>query len=142
MKYLIVKCDELMDGFECDANRTPICLTDDYSNYGRGYEVYKIKKDNTFELIKDYDDCLESGIAVVHYSIDEDYDEPIIIEKIPNKGRKDIRIFTELFHKYNFSEDFKIARLEFQNCGSYGEELKNRWWVITEYFDDVYGGGY
>ena len=54
MKYLVMKCDELMDAYECDADRTPICLTDDYSNYGQGYEIYELNEDNTFELIRSY----------------------------------------------------------------------------------------
>lgn len=54
MKYLIIKCEELADQWECDANRTPVCITDDYSIYGLGYEVYELQADSTFKLIKEY----------------------------------------------------------------------------------------
>ena len=52
MKYLIIECNELGDQWECDADRTPICMTDDYSPYGSGYEVWEIQPDNTFKCIK------------------------------------------------------------------------------------------
>ena len=54
--YLIVKCRELIDGWECDADRTPFCMTDNPSLYGRSFEVYELQDDNTFELIKEYDE--------------------------------------------------------------------------------------
>ena len=33
MKYLIVKCEPLNDGWECDANRTPITMVDDWRQW-------------------------------------------------------------------------------------------------------------
>jgi len=55
MKYLILECDELRDQYECDANRRPLCLTDDYSKYKDfGYEIYEVKGNGTFKLIKPY----------------------------------------------------------------------------------------
>lgn len=54
-KYLIMKCDELSDQYECDADRSPVCLVDDWAYYNEyGYEVYEILKNNTFKLIKSY----------------------------------------------------------------------------------------
>lgn len=53
--YLIVECRPLNDQWECDADRTPICLTKDYSSYYEfRYEVYKVKENNSLELIKEY----------------------------------------------------------------------------------------
>lgn len=55
-KYLIVKCDELSDQYECDADRIPVCLTDNWAYYNEyGYEVYEVLKNNTFKLIKNYE---------------------------------------------------------------------------------------
>lgn len=55
-KYLIVKCDELSDQYECDADRIPVCLTDNWTYYNEyGYEVYEVLKNNTFKLIKSYE---------------------------------------------------------------------------------------
>jgi len=137
MKYLIVKCDELSDAWECDANRQPICLTDDCSTYGYGYEVYEILSDNTFKLIKEYETPLEEGIAVVHYSLTEDDDEPIIVKKYPNATRQSKKLFKKIFKEYNFTDDVTEAYKELLYCGGYGEEINGRWWVITGYRDNV-----
>lgn len=57
MKYLIVECNELGDQCECDADRTPICVVDDYTNYNEyGYEIYLINKDGMLKKIRDYDE--------------------------------------------------------------------------------------
>ena len=54
-RYLIIKCAELSNTFECDANRTPICLTNDFDKFNRyGYEIYEVQKNGEFKLIKDY----------------------------------------------------------------------------------------
>ena len=78
MKYLIIRCDELRDQWECDADRTPICLTDDYSKYNcRGYEIYEIQKDNTFKLIREYNDITIEEIVIAIYSLEAEYtDDP------------------------------------------------------------------
>ena len=56
-KYLIVVCAELDDQYECDANRTPICVTDDYSPYNRyGFDIWLIKESGSLIQIKDYTD--------------------------------------------------------------------------------------
>ena len=55
-KYLIMKCDELSDQYECDADRSPVCLADNWTYYNEyGYEVYEVLKNNTFKLIKSYE---------------------------------------------------------------------------------------
>lgn len=63
-KYLIIKCEELNDQYECDADREPICLTDDYNKYNKwGYEIYGINDDNSLTKLKSYneDDCCFAG---------------------------------------------------------------------------------
>ena len=53
--YLVVECNELSDQYECDADRTPICVTKNYKRYDRsGYEIYEIMSDGKLKLIKDY----------------------------------------------------------------------------------------
>ena len=55
-RYLIIKCEELLDQFECDANRTPLLLTNDFTPYKKfGYEVYEIEKNKKLKLIQNYD---------------------------------------------------------------------------------------
>ena len=57
MKYLIVKCIPLDDQYECDADRIPLCVTEDYSTYKNvfGYEVWKIQKNGNLKKIQNYD---------------------------------------------------------------------------------------
>lgn len=57
MKYLIVKCEPLSDGWECDANRVPLYVTDNPDEYkGKwGYEIYKIRSDGRTILIQDWE---------------------------------------------------------------------------------------
>lgn len=53
-EYLVVKCEPLNDQYECDADRTPICVTNDYSKYNNEeYEIYAIYKDNRIKLIRE-----------------------------------------------------------------------------------------
>ena len=58
MKYLIIKCIPLSDQYECDADREPICVTNDTTPYeGGSYDIYEIQNDGSLELIQSYEDC-------------------------------------------------------------------------------------
>ena len=58
-KYLIVKCEELNDQWECDANRDPLCviyedkIPNKYKQYG--YEIYEIFDNGSLALRQEYD---------------------------------------------------------------------------------------
>lgn len=57
LKYLIVECRELDDQWECDCDRTPVCITDEkgVEKYlTLEYEIYSILSDGKLEIIKDY----------------------------------------------------------------------------------------
>ena len=60
--YVIVKCKELDDQYECDAKRYPVkVLVDVESNKLKrfrryGYEIYAADKNGNLELIQDYED--------------------------------------------------------------------------------------
>ena len=57
-KYLVVKCVELDDQWECDADRKPICIIDknEYSTYSKiGFEIYGILPNGNLRLVKEYD---------------------------------------------------------------------------------------
>jgi len=49
-KYLIVKCVDLNDQYECDADRTPLVLVDNYVKwlkiYAKRFEWYEIYQEN------------------------------------------------------------------------------------------------
>jgi hypothetical protein len=56
-KFLVIKCTELGDQWECDADRNPVCITDNYNKYNEfGYEIYGIRDNGTFILLKEYED--------------------------------------------------------------------------------------
>lgn len=57
MKYLIVKCTELNDQYECDCDRKPIKLVDNYEKYYHkyGYEIYECFPNGNLKLIQSYD---------------------------------------------------------------------------------------
>ena len=141
MKYLIIKCDELGDQWECDANRTPVCITNDYSKYGYGYEVYELLADNTFKLIKDYEDTIEEGFAIYEYFDDGSVN---LYEKFPNMTRDDITKsqVKKWKKKYHFTDTINEIYEWLKSGGSYGEEINKKWIVIGEYFDDDYSSGY
>lgn len=58
--FLIVDCNPLNDQYECDADRTPLCviqepeIPDRYKKYG--YEVYEIFSDGSLYIRQDYYD--------------------------------------------------------------------------------------
>ena len=54
-KYLIVKCEPLNDQCECDANRIPLCLVDNYTVFflKYEYEIYELQNDNAFKCIQE-----------------------------------------------------------------------------------------
>jgi hypothetical protein len=75
--YLIVECNELSDGWECDADRKPLGMVHDISFLQRinGYEIYELKADGKFELIKHYEDgdlrIRWNNFSNTYYLIDE-----------------------------------------------------------------------
>ena len=88
MKYLIIKCDELGDQYECDANRTPITMTDNWMEWYKKtnpdycFEVYEFKN-NEFILVKDYETSMGQGMVFVMFDGDDE-DEFTIIERFSN----------------------------------------------------------
>jgi len=53
-EYLVVKCRPLNDQYECEYDRTPICITTNYSQYNQeDYEIYAIYKDNRIKLFRE-----------------------------------------------------------------------------------------
>lgn len=57
MQYLIIKCTCLNDQWECDADRQPICITENYSYYDEfGYEIYEINQEGNLKRIRDWEE--------------------------------------------------------------------------------------
>lgn len=144
--YLIVKCDELCDQFECDADRTPVCLTEDASPYGRGFEVYEINPNNSLTLIKDYETGGgDSGMALYYWNEGEDDNEvlPTVIEKWVGLNSNSVSKsqIKQIKKQARFNESLKEIEEEIRNCGSYGEEVDGKWVVFGDYEDSLYSFG-
>lgn len=58
-KYLVMKCRELDDQYECDVERFPICITDNWEAFNGMFpmEVYEIEENgNIGKRIREWDD--------------------------------------------------------------------------------------
>lgn len=148
MKYLIVKCVELNDQYECDADRTPICMTDNKEEYWKsGYEIYEVRSNGKLELIKENYVTGEEGFAVYYWSKNKnaEYDKPMVMKKWKNKKRKNFTLkeIEELKKTWCFTEKPAEAILrEIKRSGSYGEQIGTRWFVIGEYYNNNFASGY
>ena len=139
--YLIMKCSELSDQFECDASREPFCLTEDPKQYGYGFEVYKVKSNNTFELVKEYDVANETGFAIVDY--DDENDTPFVRKKYPNLTRETITKsqVKQIKKEFGFIETVKEIFDDISRSGSHGEVVGKKWRVFGEYLDNDFDKG-
>lgn len=145
-EYLIIKCDELGDQFECDADRTPLCITTNYSKYGLGYEVWEKQTDNSFKRIKDYDEAKEQGFALYSWGAADDpaEDTPTLIDKKIGWERDSISkaFVKKLKQEVGFQETVNDIFNDIQCCGSHGEDLDDKWVVFGEYRDGYFSCGY
>lgn len=148
MMYLIVECRALNDQFECDADRTPICVTEDYSKYNKyGYEVYEIKEDGSLKLIRDYEDISEEYICVCIWNdlneVDDRTCEPDEFIKITNGDRNEVTksMVKKIKKQYGFTESLNEIYDFIQWSGDYGEEINGKWIAFGEGFDNSYPTG-
>lgn len=146
-KYLIVECVELGDQWECDADRTPICVVDDYSKYSDGgYDIYKINSDGSLTLIQDYTKC-KTYFAVCRWddldSLEEvDPDFVLRLEKIESRDdftKEMCKTFKELYH---FEDDVEEIYTDLIQTGEHAEEIDGQWVVIGEVIGKRYPLGY
>jgi hypothetical protein len=136
MTYLIMRCDELGDQFECDANRKPITLTDDWkkwyetNNPNYCFEVYEFSKDH-FTRIKDYDDPMEEGMCLAYYPNDDE--TPMALKKYPNLDRYS-EVPKDILKRALKSKEYKNY-LERSGYISWREKRTLYCW--TEYADNI-----
>lgn len=146
MKYLIIKCEELGDQWECDADRIPICVIDNYSEYNkRGYEIYEINNDGSLKKIRDYDQVTSEYFVFCRYNNDDPDGTPLQIEYLKkgsrsNVTRADVKKWCKQF---NFQESVETIYNEIKSWGGHGELVdENDWLVFGEAYDDIYPKGY
>lgn len=145
MKYLVIECNELGDQYECDADRVPICVLDDYSDYNKmGYEIYEIHDDGSLTKIREYEDVNDTYISYCEYNADDDFpDMPLKIVRLKDGDRNavnksDIRLWKSRFH---FSESISDITVDFESCGEHGEMVNGKWCVIGVTYDENYPRG-
>ena len=143
--YLIMKCSELSDQFECDASREPFCLAEDPKQYGYGFEVYEVKSNNTFKLVKEYDVANEIGFAIVDWieADDDENDTAFVRKKYPNLTRETITKsqVKQIKKEFGFIETVKEIFDDISCAGSHGEVVGGKWRVFGEYIDNHFDKG-
>lgn len=158
-KYLIVKCAPLSDQYECDADREPMFLVDDWEDWFEKnhptyqFEVYKFVDEEEAVLEKTYDEALDEGMALYFWNANDDYDEvaPTVIahykdydrkKKVPDKVWK---IFRQGAY---WADDDEMTEEQFKSdlksCGyaSWEDKEHKKYWVYGHYADGRYCCGY
>lgn len=134
MFYLIVKCEPLDDQYECDADRRPISITNDWQAWWNSnkpdyqFEVYEFINDE-FKIVKRYEETMEEGMCLAYY--DEDKDKFVFLKKFPNLTRDD-KIPEEVRERMKGKEiDDSLS-----NCGDISWEENEIPVAYTEYSDN------
>lgn len=158
VKYLIIRCTPLNDQYECDADRTPICLVDDWKKWEKEtnpnyyFEVYKCENGKDFEIVKEYDKPTNEGMAL-YYWTPEEYEEdsfitpmPHVIKKWPDATRNNAipQEINEIIKRgiKDFEGD-TISKVEFNKwlkgtgVVSWVDD-DNNWWHYGSYADSKY----
>ena len=145
MQYLIMRCDYLADQYECDADRTPITITDNYEQWlekndpDYDYEIYKFINDG-FEKIE-----LESGMALYYWKEGAfiESEKPNVIEKFKDYSRDDTipESVKECMERTIFDDSDYVDSLF--NCGYitwYDKDMN--YYVYGEYYGNHYDYGF
>ena len=159
-KYLIVKCTELGDPFECDADREPMFLVDDWEKWFQEnhptyrFEVYKFVDNEEAELVKQYEDYVDEGMALFYWDNDvEDHEEvaPTVIARYKDYDRHSLvpekvwKVFRQGAY-WSDGEEFteKEFKDDLKNCGyaCWCDEAQEKFWVYGYYADGRYCLGY
>lgn len=155
-KYLIVKCEELFDQYECDADREPMFLVDDWKKWYQDnhpnylFEVYKFEDDKECTLEKHYDDYVDHGMALYFWDINDDREEkaPTVIayykdynrnKKVPDKVWK---VFRQGTDDDEFTEEDFKNDLHCQGYASWEDKEHKKCWVYGYYEDGRFCLGY
>ena len=150
--YLIIKCEQLNDQFECDADREPITLTEDWKAWYNAtspnycFEVYEFQNDK-FVLVKDFYTPMECGMSL-HFWTEEqmkegEYNTPTVRQKWIGASRNDPMPKEVLTLATQYYEDTVDTMMqELSACGQVGwEDDEGNWWVYGEFHDRWYSMG-
>ena len=158
-KYLIVKCEELGDQYECDANREPMFLVDDWEKWYHDnlprykFEVYKFEDDKQCTLEKTYETSMDYGMALYYWHEGEDCEtvSPTVVAKYARADRNTPvpDEVLSVFHQGAYwSDGDKFTDKDFKKdlkcCGaaSWLDEKYEKYWVYGNYEDGRYCPNY
>ena len=131
--YLIMKCEPLGDQWECDADRSPITLTEDWMKWYQAtkpdydFEVYAYVN-NTFQCVKSYEAPMEEGMVYAYY---DDNENPVVIQKFPNRTRND-KVPKSILKRARKGEEYDDS---LRNCGHISWIEGDILYCYTEYSD-------
>jgi len=158
-KYLIVKCAELGDQYECDADREPMFLVDDWKDWFDKnhpiyrFEVYKFVDDEEAELVKSYEEALDEGMALYFWNIDDNHEEvePTVVARYKgyNRNKKVPDKVWKVFRQGAYwsdgdekdEEEFKCD-LECGGFVAWEDKKHKKYWAYGHYEDGRYDLGY
>ena len=158
-KYLIMKCEELHDQYECDANREPMFLVDDWEKWYQDnhpdykFEVYEFVDDKECTVKKGYEESMDYGMALYYWNEGEDYETtfPTVVAKYARADRKTPvpdEVWS-IFHQGAYWDDgdkftVKDFKKDLKSCGiaSWLDEKHEKCWVYGHYEDGRYDLNY
>lgn len=139
MKYLIMKCEPLDDAYECDADRSPITMTNDWKEWYEKthpkypFEVYEYKN-NSFSRLKEYDAPMKEGMVLFWYDeTAKDDDDFNVVKYFPHYDR-DMPMPKDLYNRMMKGEETENC-LKNEGYTSWVEGDKT--YVYIEYYDNT-----
>lgn len=154
MLYLIMRCDELDDQYECDAKRVPIAIVNNWKDWAKNhipdynYEVWQYDDDGNFSCIKDYSEGMEEGMALYYWEASEnpEVNDPHCIAKFPSFTRNNAvpSVVKETIKKGAYTCDDEEGVDDNLHSSGYitWYNKENRYYVYGEYRDNHYSFGY
>lgn len=159
--FLIMKATELMDQYECDADREPLAIVDDWhkwfdehrSEINYSTEIYEWDG-KEMKCIKGLYDYLSEGMALYYWDNDADAESepPTVVYQYPEYSADQpvpvpvVREFQRIIEAEDYDDDYTIEEAidEIHRTGNCGilDHASNRYYVYGEYRDGQYDLGY
>lgn len=139
MKYLIMKCEPLDDPYECDADRSPITMTNNWKEWYEktrpdySFEVYEYKN-NSFSRLKEYDAPMEEGMVLIWYDETAEEDDDFNVVRYYPHYDRDMPMPKDLYDRMMKGEEAENY-LKNEGYASWGEG--NKTYIYTEYYDNT-----
>ncbi len=141
-KHLIVKSEPLQDGYECECDKQPIVIVEDWKEWYKKskvnyhFEVYEILDNGEIKLIKEWEEAINSGMVLI---VIDDWTKakPKVLKKFPKLNEKsEIPKYVKSFFKKEGVE-FNKEKLEDEKCNSFNKE-NDDYYCYCYYEDNNY----